>query len=286
MQRPFTLLPHMSGASMMKTCKHSGPAGKALLHACCISLLVLGSAPGNSLAASADPVAEVGTLTLQWMGLERQQEQLRAAWRRDEPILRQQLTLLQREAGELQRVVESAEQQQDEVEQRRLALLQEQTRFEQEQQQLEQTLGQALLVLQGLRPRLPPPLQEAWSGELQRLDDPLMESGDRLRSVLELLGQLDAFEQKLSQHEGVLQVAEGQDWLVKQVYLGLTRGWYLSADGRFAGAGTATPEGWRWQPLADTAPVAAFIDILERRRSPALIDLDLELTAALPGAGP
>lgn len=249
-----------------------------LLFACCSAVLC-----GRSAFGADDPVTAIQNLTLQWTGLERQQEQLRAAWRRDEPVLRQQLMLLQREADELERVVASTSEQQDAVERRRAELLAEQTRFEQEQQLLDQTLAQAVLTLRGLQPQLPPPLQDGWASELPKLDDATLAASERLRIVLDLLGQLDAFDQKVTLHESVLRLESGEDWLVQQVYLGLARGWYLSADGRFAAAGEATPEGWRWQPLAAVDEVAAVIDILQRRRSPALVELPLQLAPAATG---
>lgn len=245
-----------------------------------LTTLVL-SLSGHLTATAADePARQVQDLVQQWTGLARQQQQLQAAWQQDEPVLRQQLLLLQREAAELESVVQTSTQQQDEVEQRRLDLLQEQTRFEQDQAGLERVLERTVLSLRGLHPRLPPPLHAAWQGELPRLDDARLSAGERLRIVLDLLRQLDSFEQKLTLHESVLPVAEGQDWLVQQVYLGLARGWYLSADGRFAGAGAATAEGWRWQPLDDAAEVAVLLEVLQRRRSPALVDLGIRLAPA------
>jgi hypothetical protein len=234
----------------------------------------------DSLVAS--PVATVDDLVRQWTGLEHQNDLLQANWRQDKPVLEQQLVLLEREISELAQVLEASEQEQGAVEQRRLELLQQQTQLEQEQAALEAGLQQASLGLQALQAQLPPPLVEAWSEQLPRLQDPLLNASERLQLVLELLGQLDDFQQKVSLNETIMRLADGNDYLVKQVYLGLSHGWYVTADGRFAAAGMATTAGWRWNEITDTnesAEVGRIIAILERRQSPELISIPLRLDA-------
>lgn len=230
---------------------------------------------------AANAADELHELTSQWTSIERQRDELQSNWRASKPLLEQQLALLEREAAELQRVLDASEQEQGEVEALRRSLLEEQSRLEQEQAALEQVLVQAAISLNGLRPQLPPPLAEAWDAQLPRLDDPLYTSSEKLQIVLELLGQLDDFQRKITINESIMSLDGGVDFLVKQVYLGLSHGWYLSADGRLAAAGRATPEGWRWQEVTDARPVAEIIDIVERRRSPGLVTIPLRLEAGL-----
>lgn len=243
--------------------------------ACCIA--------SHTVLAADNPVADLHALTLQWTAIERQRDELQANWRSDRPVMEQQLVLLEREIGELEAVLEVSEQEQDEVEARRLELLDEQTRLEQEQAGLERFLAQATIELHNLLAQLPPPLVDAWNELLPRLDDPLYSASEKLQTVLDLLGQLDDFEQKITVHESVMTLADGGEYFVKQVYLGLSHGWYVSADGSHAAEGMATPRGWRWEAIADAQPVLATIDILERRRSPELISLPLRLVAPADG---
>jgi hypothetical protein len=249
--------------------------------AAALLIALVGGAPPASLAQDGDdPVREIDALTLQWTGLEHQKDLLQANWRTDKPILEQQLSLLERETRELGEFLGTSSRLQDEVEQRRLELLEEQTRLEQEQAALERSLVQASLRLRSLRPRLPPPLLDAWAEELPRLDDPLLTASERLQLVLDLLGQLDDFEQKVTLHETVMTLADGRDYFVQQVYLGLSHGWYVTADGRFAAAGTAGPEGWEWTAVDDGGPIAMIVGILERRVEPELVSVPLRLNAA------
>ena len=71
------------------------------------------------------------------------------------------------------------------------------------------------------------------------MEDPLLTGSEKLQLVLNLLSQLDDFQQKVTLHETVMTLADGQEYLVKQVFLGLSHGWYVTADRGHAAAGIA-----------------------------------------------
>jgi hypothetical protein len=232
---------------------------------------------------AADPIREIDTLTEQWTSLERQKDELRADWRTQRPILEQQLALLERETAELTAFLETTAAQQDEVEQRRLELLEEQTRLEAESAALEASLAQASLALHSLHRDLPPPLKAAWDEELPRLDNPVGTASARLQKLLELLGQLDDFDAKVTLNEAVMTLGDGNEYVVKQVYLGLSHGWYVTRDRQFAAAGTTGPDGWVWTPVADAATIEKIVGILEQRVSPEFVSIALTLNEPLGG---
>ena len=53
-----------------------------------------------------DPVKDIHQLTMQWTELEHQKDLLRTNWHKDKPILEQQLSLLEREAGKLKQFLD------------------------------------------------------------------------------------------------------------------------------------------------------------------------------------
>jgi hypothetical protein len=230
-----------------------------------------------------DPVKDIHQLTMQWTELEHQKDLLRANWRNDKPVLEQQLSLLERESRELNRFLKEASQEQDEVEKRRLELLEDQTHLEQEQAALEHSLKQAGIRLRMLQIQLPPPLSEGWEKELPLLEDPLLTGSEKLQLVVKLLGQLDDFQQKVTLNETVMTLADGKDYLVKQVFLGLSHGWYVTADKSHAAAGIASPDGWKWTPVTDGERISRIISILERRTTPELITIPLQMSTREKG---
>ena len=248
-----------------------------------IIVLLAALAPPAS-AQDTDPVREVDALTQQWTELEHQKDVLRADWRTQKPILEQQLRLIERETAELTALLETTAAQQGEVEQRRLELLTEQTELEQEAAALDASLAQASVVLHSLQRDLPPPLSAAWVDELARLDNTAETSTERFRKLIELLGQIEDFEAKITLNEVVMTLGDGQEHVVKQVYLGLSHGWYVTADERFAAAGKPGPDGWLWTPVDDAAPIANIVGILEQRLDPDFVSIALELAQPLDGA--
>lgn len=223
-----------------------------------------------------DLVESIQQLTLQWTGLEHQRDLLQANWRQDKPILEQRLSLLQREEKELTTLLEQSTQNQGEVEQKRLQLLEEQTRLEQEQTLMEQSVAQAALSIHGLFPQLPPPIKQGWEQRLQKLDDGDLSLSEQLQLILEMLSELDDFQKKITIHETVMSDGDAE-FLVKQIYLGLSQGWYVSADQQRAARGNATPDGWRWEPIAESDGIQQVIDILERRQNATLVNLPVVL---------
>ncbi len=240
-------------------------------------------APANA-QESPDPIQQIDALTQQWTSLEHQKDELRAEWRTQQPVLTQQLALLNREITELTALLETTAQQQGEVEQRRLEMLEEQTRLEEESAALEASLEQASLDLHSLQRDLPPPLAETWAEELARLDNPVETVTERFQKLLELLRQLDDFDSKVTLNEAVMTLGDGQDHVVKQVYLGLSHGWYVTPDQAFAAAGMPGQNGWAWMPVTDAASIATIVGILERRLDPDFVSIALELTRPLGGA--
>lgn len=244
-----------------------------LLYAVLLCILFF---PITSFSAD-DPVNDIHRLTMQWTGLEHQKDLLRTNWRRDKPVLEQQLSLLERETQELSRFLKESSREKDEVEKRRLELLEKQTRLEQEQEALERSLKQANIRLKALHIQLPPPLFEGWAKNLPQLEDPLLTASQKLQLVLNFLNQLDDFQQKITLNETIMTLNDGKEYLVKQVFLGLSHGWYITADKSHAAAGMACPDGWKWMPAEDGEQIARIIAIMERRTNPELVTIPLKL---------
>ena len=242
------------------------------------SLLLL--VVSSTALAQDDPTGEIGTLSLQWTSLERQRNLLESSWRDEQPLLEQQLSLLERERRELADFLEQTETAQGDVEERRLELLEQQSALEQQQAVLERELEATVIQVQSLYRQLPPPLVVAWDEHFSELRADFLTTSERLQVLLGMLGDLDDFDRRLSLHEDVMTLQDGQEHLVSQVYLGLSQGWYVSANGSFAGAGHPGANGWQWQSSDEPETINRVIAILERRRNAEFVAISIELDDA------
>lgn len=231
------------------------------------------------LSAEETLADDIEGLMLNWVGLERQQDVLKNNWSQQQPILQQQLFLLQKEQEELDALLESTADLQGEVERKRLELLEDQTSMEQTQLLVEQSLNQAVVNIGRIFPQLPPPMTEAWQGNLSKFQGGLLTTSERLQLIVDMYTQLDDFQKKITLREAILQLEDGSSFLVHQVYLGLSHGWYLSADGSQAAVGSSTPVGWQWKPSSNANLIAEFISILDGSQSPELLTLPISLSA-------
>ncbi|TYK64982.1 DUF3450 family protein [Colwellia echini] len=241
---------------------------------------VMGSTCGCLLSFSALAVntAQIEDLTQQWLDIEKQSVQLQTNWQMQQPILRQQITLLNEEKSQLTKMLQVDNSSQAQVEVKRSELLQQQNELEQQQQQLTNQLIVLNKQLLNLNNLLPPPLTDAWQSEDQVLDaEPT--TSQQLQVSLAKLDKLNAFNQRISIHEKPLTAPNGNEILVKQFYLGLSSAWFTSANGEYRGWGQATDNGWQWyfdeQLSADAIQQA--IAIFEKKQQADFVALPMVL---------
>ncbi|PCJ18685.1 MAG: hypothetical protein COA96_16595, partial [SAR86 cluster bacterium] len=104
-------------------------------------------------------------------------------------------------------------------------------------------------------------------------------SNVQLQTLLEMLTQLEDFQQRININEDIINFPDGSEILVKQLYLGISHAWYVSADGQFAGYGQSQADGWAWlnETEVDATTVQRAIAMLERNVDVQLIELPLIL---------
>lgn len=210
---------------------------------CCLLLMWLPMLSSPVLAGDAK-AARLEALVSQWVGLERQADTLKVNWETQERLMRQRIELLNLQKKSLQARLSDKVKEQSKVQEVRATLLAEQSQLEQRQQQMEDSLERFDSELKGIAGRLPPPLQNQWQRLLASLTAS-DSSSEKLDVYLEMLNAVEQFEKQLSQHREVFEI-QGKQVLVHQVYLGVARGWYASADGH-AGIGKPVGDTWEWQ---------------------------------------
>ncbi len=255
-----------------------------------LSALLFASALGAH--AGADTASAVDGLTRQWLDTERQASALQTDWQAQQPILQQRIALLTAEKEQLRGLLKESSASRNDVETRRAELLAEQAQLESQQQQLSQALERLVAQIDGMSKLLPPPLQATWAKERSALgEEP--DASLRLQVALAQLSSLAEFDQRVAVHEISITTKEGKELLVKQLYLGVGMAWFTSADGRLAGWGQASDDGWQWHfdagdiNVSDinvtnikASEISQAIAIFEKREQANFVRLPVHLSGA------
>jgi len=253
---------------------------------CAVTMFMFVPVWGAGLQAQTASIQEMQELVQRWIIIEQQETALIIDWQRQQQIMRQGLLLLEEEKAQLNALKSANTSDSDAVTQRRLVLLELQNTAESDQARMERALQLALVAINSLHPQLPPPLVKDWQSRLDALATQTNDSTNsnfKLQALLEMLTQLQDFQQRINLNEDIIITSDGSEILVKQLYLGLSHAWYVSADGQFSGYGQSQPQGWVWlnDPQVDADTVQQAIAMLERNVDVQLIKLPLILQAPI-----
>ncbi len=238
----------------------------------------------NNVLAASNKVEQTDNLIQKWLAIEQQRNAMINDWHQQEPLLKQRLVLLKQEQAQLERNLNSASVNDSEVEKKRAQLLKSQNNMESGQALLEKSLVDYFQVIAEIQPQLPPPLFNAWQKKLAAAEFTSADITQKLNTLLELLEQLNDFEQRISHAETALMLPTEQgekEIMVQQLYIGLAQAWYVSLDGTIVGRGIPEKSGWRWQPdnSVDGEVVLNAITMIERRSEAQFLQLPISLTS-------
>nr|WP_243749639.1 DUF3450 family protein [Pseudoteredinibacter isoporae] len=232
--------------------------------------------------AQQSPASRLEGLMQQWLAIEQQREQMRLSWQEEKQVLQQRLELLNAESSGLKKHLDKHSGLKTKAQQKREELASEQNALEARQQQLKGSLESASRHVTALLPRLPEPLAKHWQENLNKLA--LLEDhpSKRLDLYLDMYKSFDRFREKVTLHQALMPIAdEGeQEILVDQLYLGVSKGWYLSRDGQYAGYGEAGSDQWQWH--SDNALADQLQALIKAAKQPEKATL-LPITVTLSG---
>lgn len=212
--------------------------------------------------ASASGTDDIEKLVEQWIQIEQQINHVEQQWRQRKVEIAQQKLLLLKEKEQLTQLLAKDSGSQDQIEQKREGLLQDQERLEQSQAHLSKALIKNQRQLMSLRKQLPPPLQQSWQEGLDKLQS-LDSESEKLDQQLKLMTSLRQFEDRIATHKESMIFADGQEREVKQFYVGLAFGYYVSVDGQYWGKGVSKLDGWQWQAQPETVNAHTLLNVLD-----------------------
>ena len=239
-----------------------------------VSLLLYAVAPAVVAAPE-----DIDRLTEQWLQIEQQKQNLQNDWAEQKPAMQQRQSLLKAEKKQLTEMLQESAAGQDDVEARRSELLARQAELESQQEKLTTELDRLQASVESLVPMLPPTVQQTWDREQSAVGEQ-SETSVLLQGTLAKLSELTEFDRRLATNEAVITAPDGQDVLVKQLYLGAGFAWFTSREGDYAGYGAVVDHQWQWQfdEDLDSDAINRAIAVFERREQPQLIQLPVLLS--------
>ncbi|MEP1552309.1 MAG: DUF3450 family protein [Paraglaciecola sp.] len=240
----------------------------------------------NMPSALATDLTQIDRLTSQWLETQRQTSHILVDWHASKPILHQRLTLLSAEKKQLEDILKYSKDSQEDVTKRRTELLEQQSNLEQQQAALSNKLALLLNQVEHLSELLPPPLKNVW---LQQQDDSSddNQTSKSLQAVLAKLNSLMDFQKRISVHEGPISASTAGEVMVKQIYLGVSTAWFVSADGELKGRGQVQDNQWVWieDESISATEIKKAIDIFEKRKQADFVELPVNLVASKATVG-
>lgn len=182
-------------------------------------------------------------------------------WAVAKEMLTNRVAVVQAAIDSMRQTIAEAETQITEVDDKRAELVQEEDALKQTSAELESVVTELEGRVKALLPRLPDPLRQRVKVLSQRIpEDPESTEqslGQRYESVVGVLNFVNKFNREITVTSEMRTLGNGSRAEVTALYLGLGQAFYVSADGKAAGVGRPTAEGWDWQPADESAEAIA-----------------------------
>jgi FtsZ-binding cell division protein ZapB len=241
------------------------------------ALLTAASAPQEP-----DRISAARSELEQWVETQRIISAEQRDWELGRQVLNDRIEIVQREIEALRLRIREAGDSIAAADAKRAELVAENEKLKEASSALDGTI----IALEGrtreLLPQLPDPIRErikplsqSIPAEAQETKLPLAE---RFQNVVGILNAVNKFQREISLTSEVRELGDGTRAEVTVAYLGIGRAFYASADGRSAGTGAGTADGWAWQSIDEAAAeVARFIAILKNEATAAFVRMPIRI---------
>ena len=248
-----------------------------------VALLVVtaGMAGAQESSAPAKDPAETRALVGRWIGTQQMIARERKEWQQGKEILLGRIDLNQREIGDLEEQLDEARKAAGDSDSRQAEAIGAVELLKAEGRDLERKVAELESGVRDLARRVPEPLRQKVDPLLRRMPEagvPTRVSlAERFQNILGILNELNRMNGEITLATEIRALSDGRPSEVKTVYIGLGQAYFISARGE-AGIGRPGNDGWTWEPALDVAPqIAAAIEILENKSSPAFVPLPVRI---------
>ena len=236
------------------------------------------------IAADSDAVkVDDARATLKkWVETRRIISQEKRDWALAREVLNERINLVQQEIDAQRAKIDEAATSTAEVDQKWIEMSEENENL----REATETLGSTLTTLeartQSLLTRLPEPIRVRVRPLSQRIpasaDVTKLPLSERFQNIIGILNEVNKFDREITVTSEVHKLPDGTSAEVTAVYVGISTGYYVSRNGKAAGVGTASPDGWVWKPANDNAAqIANAIAILNNEQVASFVKLPMDI---------
>lgn len=203
-------------------------------------------------------------------------------WALGREMLNERIELVQQEIDSLKAKIADAEESIGEADKKRVDLVDENEKMKAASAALKETVLSLETGTKGLLNRLPDPIRERIRPLSQRIpehpEDTNLSLAERFQNIIGILNEVNKFNREITVTSEVRELADGTTAEVTALYVGIGQAYYVSGDGKAAGIGTPSADGWAWRPDNDIAPqIAEAVAILKNEQVAAFVQLPVEI---------
>jgi hypothetical protein len=240
------------------------------------------SANQGAVGQDEDRVDQARTTLEKWVETRRIISMEKRDWALGREMLTERIELVKREIESLRERIGDAETSIAEADKKRAGLMEEVAGLK----EVSAALGKIAAMLEArtkeLMKRLPDPIRERVKPLSQRLpenpEETKLSLSDRFLNIVGILNEVDKFNREITVTSEVHTLRDGTTAEVAVLYVGIGQAFYTGANGKAAGVGTASAEGWIWTPVNEAAAeIARAIAILKNEEVADFVQLPFRI---------
>ncbi|MBL8738666.1 MAG: DUF3450 family protein [Planctomycetes bacterium] len=246
-----------------------------VLFACSLSL-------GLSAQDNAEAVANTRATVEKWVEARNLVSKELRDWAQGKEALAARMDVVRRDIEKLRKGIADAEAQVVEADKKRATLLEDNEQRKAGADRLTTRVAELEARLATQLPRLPEPLRDKLKPLTQRLpragETTKQSLAERWQNVVGVLNELDKWQREVVVTSELRQLGDGQSVEVAVLYLGLGQAFYASGNGKVAGFGHPTADGWQWKQANElAAEVLRTIAIYKNEQVAAFVRLPVQV---------
>lgn len=241
-----------------------------------------GSVGINAYAEAPQDVENTRATLEKWVDTRRVISQEQRDWATGREMLNERIALVKREIESARGKVKEAQATITEADTKRAELVDVNEKLKLQSAELAKTVIALEQRTKELLKKLPDPIRDRVKPLSQRLPEDAAGSklslSVRFQNVVGILNEVNKFNREISVTSEVRALPDGTSAEVTALYVGISQGYYVSGNGRIAGIGQATDEGWVWKSANEAAPqIARAIAILKNESVASFVMLPVEI---------